>query len=71
MPAPGAPTHSPSALIDYILRIYYIILNFDYRKHSASVIITPLTHTCTVKIEVTVPSEDLVTSYHNTRRDNS
>jgi len=71
LPAPGAPTHSLSSLIDYMLHIYYIILNFDYRKHSASTIITPLTHICTVKIEVTLPSEELVTAYHNTRRDNS
>jgi hypothetical protein len=71
VPAPGAPSPSPSPLIDYMLHIYYIILSFDYRKHSASVIITPLAHIYTMKREVTVPSEKFVTAYHNIRRDNS
>jgi hypothetical protein len=71
LPATGARTPSPSSLIDYMLHIYRIILNFDYRKHSASIIITPLTHKSTVKIEVKLPSEELVTAYNNTRGDNS
>jgi len=66
LPAPGASTRSPSTPIDYMLHICYIIVNFDYRKHSASIIITPLTYICTVKIEVALPSEEVVTAYHNT-----
>jgi hypothetical protein len=60
-PAPGVPTYSPSS-IDYMLHIYYIILNFDYSNHSASIIIMPLTYICTVKTEITASFEELVTA---------